>query len=109
MSRTFGNWIRFGLIAGAVGLGVAPASAQFHPEIPKAPGTGITRVAAQLPPTPIDTFGVDRVMFGGDWPVVTLAGTYADWLTALREILSKRPEADQKKILHDNAAKFYGI
>ncbi len=68
--------------------------------------------AADIAPvvnTTIDTFGVDRVMFGGDWPVVTLAGTYADWLTALREILSKRPEADQKKILHDNAAKFYGI
>ena len=59
--------------------------------------------------TTIDTFGVDRVMFGGDWPVVTLAGSYKDWLSALREIISKRPEADQKKILHDNAAKFYGI
>ena len=57
----------------------------------------------------IDTFGVDRCMFGGDWPVVTLAGTYKEWLTALREILSKRPEADQKKVLHDTAAKFYGI
>lgn len=59
--------------------------------------------------TTIDTFGVDRAMFGGDWPVVTLAGTYKEWLTALRAILSNRPEADQKKILHDNAAKFYGI
>ncbi len=59
--------------------------------------------------TTIDTFGVDRVMFGGDWPVVTLAGSYKEWLTALRAIIANRPEADQKKILHDNAAKFYGI
>ena len=59
--------------------------------------------------TTIDTFGVDRVMFGGDWPVVTLAGSYKEWLTALRAIVANRPEADQKKILHDNAAKFYGI
>jgi len=57
----------------------------------------------------IDTFGADRAMFGGDWPVVTNAGTYKDWLTALRSILANRPEAEQKKILHDNAAKFYGI
>jgi L-fuconolactonase len=57
----------------------------------------------------IACFGPERCMFGGDWPVVTLAGTYKEWLTALREILSKRPEADQKKVLHDNAAKFYGI
>jgi len=57
----------------------------------------------------VDTFGTDRVMFGGDWPVCTLAGTYSDWLTALRQVISSRPEADQKKILHDTAAKFYGI
>ena len=59
--------------------------------------------------TTIDTFGVDRVMFGGDWPVVTLAGSYKEWLTALRAIIANRPDLDQKKILHDNAAKFYGI
>lgn len=58
---------------------------------------------------PIDAFGWDRVMFGGDWPVVTLAASYREWLTALRQIIAKEPEANQKKLLHDNAAKFYGI
>lgn len=57
----------------------------------------------------IDAFGIDRVIFGGDWPVVTLAGTYADWLGALRQVIDKRPEADQKKLLHDNAIRVYGI
>lgn len=57
----------------------------------------------------IDTFGVNRCMFGGDWPVCTRAGSYADWLTALRQILSSRPEADQKRILHDNAERLYGL
>ena len=57
----------------------------------------------------IDTFGIDRAMFGGDWPAVANAGTYKEWLTALRAIIANRPEADQKKILHDNAAKFYGV
>jgi predicted TIM-barrel fold metal-dependent hydrolase len=57
----------------------------------------------------IEAFGIDRVMFGGDWPVVTLSATYREWLTALRQIVAGRPEADQKKLLHDNAAKFYGI
>lgn len=56
-----------------------------------------------------ETFGPDRVMFGGDWPVVLAAGTYKEWLTALRQVIARRPEADQKKLLHDNAAKFYGI
>jgi len=57
----------------------------------------------------IEAFGVDRCLFAGDWPVVTLAGTFKEWLTAVRAILANRPEADQKKILHDNAAKLYGI
>ncbi|MFF1876649.1 amidohydrolase family protein [Leifsonia sp. NPDC058230] len=31
----------------------------------------------------LDVFGPERVMFGGDWPVSTLAGTYAEtWETA---------------------------
>jgi len=57
----------------------------------------------------IDAFGVDRVMFAGDWPVCTLVASYKEWLTALREIISNRPEADQRKILHDNAVKQYGL
>lgn len=57
----------------------------------------------------IEAFGIDRVMFGGDWPVCTLAATYKEWLTALREIIAPRPETEQKKLLHDNAAKCYGV
>jgi L-fuconolactonase len=57
----------------------------------------------------IAAFGIDRVMFGGDWPVCTLAATYKEWLTALREVIAARPVADQKKLLHDNAAAFYGL
>ena len=57
----------------------------------------------------IGAFGWDRVMFGGDWPVCTLAATYREWLTALRQLIADKPVSDQKKLLHDNAAKFYGI
>lgn len=57
----------------------------------------------------IDAFEPKRCLFGGDWPVCTKAGTYADWLSALRAIIAPRPEADQKRILHDNAARLYGI
>ncbi len=57
----------------------------------------------------IDCFGWDRVMFGGDWPVCTLAATYKQWVAALKEIVKERKEEDQKKLFHDNAAKFYGL
>ena len=57
----------------------------------------------------INAFGDDRVMFAGDWPVCTLKATFSQWVNALRQIVKDRPVAFQKKLFHDNAAKFYGI
>jgi L-fuconolactonase len=57
----------------------------------------------------IESFGWDRVMFAGDWPVCTLAGSYKDWLSALQELVKDRTEEQKKKLFHDNAAKFYGL
>ncbi len=57
----------------------------------------------------LDVFGPDRVMFGGDWPVCTLAATYRQWVEALRAIVRNRKEADQRKLFHDNAVRFYGL
>jgi L-fuconolactonase len=57
----------------------------------------------------LDVFGPDRVVFGGDWPVCTLGASYRDWATALREIIADRSERDQRKLLHDNAERFYGL
>ncbi|MCB0084569.1 MAG: amidohydrolase family protein [Caldilineaceae bacterium] len=54
-------------------------------------------------------FGPDRVVFGGDWPVCTLVASYREWATALRAIIADRPEAEQRKLLHDNAARFYSV
>src|SRR5262249_1710946 len=31
----------------------------------------------------LNSFGPDRVMFAGDWPVCTLAATFAQWVEAL--------------------------
>jgi predicted TIM-barrel fold metal-dependent hydrolase len=58
----------------------------------------------------LDAFGPDRVVFGGDWPVCLLGvEKYADWATALQTIVKDRPEAQQQKLFHDNAVKFYGL
>ena len=57
----------------------------------------------------LDSFGPDRVMFGGDWPVCTLAASYRRWVEALGEIVKGRPEGDRKKLFHDNAVRFYGL
>src|SRR5262245_65119759 len=70
--------------------------------------------AADLAPfirTTITEFGIDRVMFGGDWPVCTLAATYRQWVEALRQILDEMQlsTADKRKLFYDNAVRFYGL
>jgi predicted TIM-barrel fold metal-dependent hydrolase len=57
----------------------------------------------------LDVFGPDRVMFGGDWPVCTLAATYSQWVEALRAIVRNRKEEEQRKLFHDNAVRVYQL
>ncbi len=57
----------------------------------------------------IDSFGPDRVMFGGDWPVCTLAATFREWVDSLKQVVQSRSEEQQKKLFHDNAVRFYGL
>ncbi len=57
----------------------------------------------------MDTFGEDRAYFAGDWPVCTLRASFAQWADALRTIVSERSPEFQRKLFHDNAAKFYGL
>jgi L-fuconolactonase len=57
----------------------------------------------------INCFGIDRVMFGGDWPVVTLAGNLPDWLTSLEWTVSGFSQDELKKLFVDNAMRFYRI
>lgn len=56
-----------------------------------------------------DCFGPDRLLFGGDWPVCTLAVTLAQWVQALQAIVADWPEADQQKLFWRNAAEFYRL
>lgn len=68
--------------------------------------------AADLAPTInhcLDSFGPERVIFGGDWPVCLYGASYGEWAAALREIIANRPDEEQRKLLHDNAVQFYGL
>jgi L-fuconolactonase len=57
----------------------------------------------------LNCFGADRVLFGGDWPVCTLAGTYRRWMDTLWQAVSGLAEAEKRKLFHDNAEAFYRI
>jgi L-fuconolactonase len=55
-------------------------------------------------------FGPDRLMFGSDWPVCTLAASYAEVANLARTLLSSHfgPE-DLHGIFEKNAARFYSV
>jgi len=57
----------------------------------------------------IDAFGADRVMWGSDWPVVLLAGTYGGWLDAARRLLARLTSDERAAILGRTAARVYGL
>lgn len=57
----------------------------------------------------VEVFGRDRVIYASDWPVCTHGATFREWLLALQSIVADWPEADQRKLFYDNAARFYGI
>ncbi|MEM8856794.1 MAG: amidohydrolase family protein [Chloroflexota bacterium] len=57
----------------------------------------------------IDTFGVDRCMFASNFPPDSVLMQYETYYDAYFQIVSDFSEADQKKLFHDNAARFYRI
>lgn len=57
----------------------------------------------------IECFGFDRVIYGSDWPVSTLASDYPRWVQTLQEAISGCTPEELKKLFHDNAIKFYRL
>ena len=57
----------------------------------------------------LSLFGADRIMFGSDWPVCTLAGQYKDVKNSFDEILKDLDPTSTNKIFGENASKFYKI
>jgi L-fuconolactonase len=54
-------------------------------------------------------FGPDRCLYGGDWPVMTLATSYGPWLDLVREALAGLPAADTDAVLRTNAVRTYRL
>ncbi len=57
----------------------------------------------------IETFGWDRVMFGSDWPVCTLAASYKQWFDALNFLTQDAGEENRRKLFQENAERVYRL
>ncbi|PIF30272.1 L-fuconolactonase [Flavobacterium sp. 9] len=56
-----------------------------------------------------EVFGIDRLMFGSDWPVSLLAASYAESCDIVEDYFSKFSKADQDKFWSKNAINFYDL
>ncbi len=54
-------------------------------------------------------FGIDRIMFGGDWPVVVLASPLHRWIDTLKAHVADWSPADREKLFRENARRFYRL
>ncbi|WP_347290901.1 amidohydrolase family protein [Kluyvera georgiana] len=59
----------------------------------------------------IDAFGAERCLFGGDWPVVNLAGGYTRWRQCVEKTLQLAPLTVQERagIMAENARRIYSL
>ncbi|GAA4104030.1 amidohydrolase family protein [Zhongshania borealis] len=57
----------------------------------------------------LNCFGAERLMWGSDWPVVNLAGSYGEWLTHSEVFVASLSDAEQSAIWGDTAAGFYSL
>lgn len=54
-------------------------------------------------------FGPERLMWGSDWPVLELAGTYADWLQVAQTLCAALSDADRAQVFGQTAVRFYDL
>jgi predicted TIM-barrel fold metal-dependent hydrolase len=74
-----------------------------------APGTASTAVVRPYVEHLLEAFGPQRMLWGGDWPVVDLGAGLPGWIDITRDLLAGLSEAEQAAIAHGTARRVYGV
>ncbi len=54
-------------------------------------------------------FGIKRLVFGSDWPVMLLGGNYVLWIELISKYLNQFSKEEQELFFFGNAVKFYNL
>jgi L-fuconolactonase len=57
----------------------------------------------------LEQFGPHRLMWGSDWPVLNLNGSYTAWHTTARNLTSHLEKTEQDAVFGENARAFYRL
>ena len=57
----------------------------------------------------LESFGPDRLLFAGDWPVCTLATDFVRWVDTVVEFMPNMSADDSAKIFRTNAERIYRL
>ena len=57
----------------------------------------------------LEAFGADRLLFGSDWPVCQLAGSYTEVKQLITDYISRLSATEQANIMGGNAVRFYNL
>jgi L-fuconolactonase len=57
----------------------------------------------------VTCFGPERLMFGGDWPVLRLASNLGRWVEVLDELTVGWYPGDRNRLFHNNAVTYYRL
>jgi predicted TIM-barrel fold metal-dependent hydrolase len=57
----------------------------------------------------VQCFGWDRLIFGSDWPVCTLATTFQGWVDTISFLTEAWSESERYRLFHDNAVRVYRL
>jgi L-fuconolactonase len=72
------------------------------------PGAGVAEIDAFVARV-FSCFGADRVMWGSDWPVMTLQTTYREWLQMSLELVRRCAPGGEEAVFGANAIRFYDL
>jgi L-fuconolactonase len=59
--------------------------------------------------TVVEAFTPNRIMFGSDWPVMTLASSYRRWMATIQRAITQLSVTEKERILGGTAVEAYGL
>jgi L-fuconolactonase len=75
----------------------------------EAPAGAVTKDLRPYADAVLECFGPERVIWGSDWPVLTLAATYDEWVSTTNQLLGSLSDVQWAGVLGDNAMRVYRL